>query len=327
MAWTDRLSALALSRRSRVARYAITVAIFGICVAARFALAPWLIQATFLVFFPGIALATLLSGWRQGIALLVAFGFVVGYAIMSPPFSLSLDDGASALQLVLYFAVGGLIVFLLASLLDLLRRLEAETELRQTLFHELRHRVANNMQVVALSLHNARRAVSDPAALQAIDETSARVAALGALHRRLYDSAAYQSGLATILGDALSETLRGLPVDIRINIDAGDLSIDQMTAILLLVNEAAMNAAKHVYRPGRGRVFEVSLVDNGAGRLCLVVLDDGPGMGMKPGQSLSEGQGMRIMQGFARQLGGSLEVSSGRGAMLSVDFPRESRPV
>ena len=213
----------------------------------------------------GIALATLLSGWRHGIALLVAFGFVVGYAIMPPPFSLSLDDGASALQLVLYIAVGGLIVFLLASLLDLLRLLEAETELRQTLFHELRHRVANNMQVVALSLHNARRAVSDPAALQAIDETSARVAALGALHRRLYDSAAYQSGLATILGDALSETLRGLPVDIRINIDAGALSIDQMTAILLLVNEAAMNAAKHVFRPGRGRVFEVSLVDGGAG--------------------------------------------------------------
>ena len=263
MAWTDRLSALALSRRSRAARYAITVPIFVICVAARFALAPWLIQATFLVFFPGIALATLLSGWRHGIALLVAFGFVVGYAIMPPPFSLSLDDGASALQLVLYIAVGGLIVFLLASLLDLLRLLEAESELRQTWFTGCGS-VAINKQVVALSLHNARRAVSDPAALQAIDETSARVAALGALHRRLYDSAAYQSGLATILGDALSETVRGLPVDIRINIDAGALSIDQMTAILLLVNEAAMNAAKHVFRPGRGRVFEVSLVDGGA---------------------------------------------------------------
>lgn len=34
---------------------------------------------------------------------------------------------------------------------------------------------------------------------------------------------------------------------------------------------------------------------------------------------------MRIMQGFARQLGGSLEVSSGRGVMLSVDFPKEAR--
>lgn len=75
------------------------------------------------------------------IALLFAFGFVVGFAVMSPPFTFRLDDNASVFQLALYFVECGFFVLLLASHLDLFRRLKAETAIKETLFHELQHRV------------------------------------------------------------------------------------------------------------------------------------------------------------------------------------------
>ena len=37
--------------------------------------------------------------------------------------------------------------------------------------------------------------------------------------------------------------------------------MDQITAIVLLVNEAAINAAKHVFRKGEGTFFEVELAE------------------------------------------------------------------
>jgi hypothetical protein len=59
-----------------------------------------------------------------------------------------------------------------------------------------------------------------------------------------------------------------------------DLSLDQMTAIALLVNEAAINSAKHVFSKGLGSVFSVTLCEVN-GQLRLNVRDDGPGVGEK----------------------------------------------
>jgi two-component sensor histidine kinase len=68
------------------------------------------------------------------------------------------------------------------------------------------------------------------------------------------------------------------------------LSLDQMTSILLLVNEAAMNAAKHVSRPGEGGRFDVSLAEPANGQVRLVIRDDGPGL---PGATVRTTQDRR----------------------------------
>jgi anti-sigma regulatory factor (Ser/Thr protein kinase) len=46
----------------------------------------------------------------------------------------------------------------------------------------------------------------------------------------------------------------------------------------LLVNEAATNAAKHLFRPARGTLFDVSLSGVANEQLQLLVRDDGPGL-------------------------------------------------
>jgi hypothetical protein len=93
-----------------------------------------------------------------------------------------------------------------------------------------------------------------------------------------------------------------------------------MTAVLLLVNEAALNAVKHAFEKGAGSKFEVALLKQANGRLQLIIRDDGPGIA--PASAVGSGSlGMSIMQSFARQLGGSLEMNASAGTTLMVEFP------
>jgi hypothetical protein len=141
------------------------------------------------------------------------------------------------------------------------------------------------------------------------------------LHRRLYDAAAYAQGLEPILRDVLLETFRALPVNIKFDIRYRELSVAEMTAIALLVNEAAINSAKHVFRPRRGTMFGVSLVEGGSGLLQLTIQDDGQGIPAKVAAGPQPQRfGFAVMRGLAAQLGGSLEIPEGPGTTLQVEF-------
>ena len=117
----------------------------------------------------------------------------------------------------------------------------------------------------------------------------------------------------------LAEAFRALPVDVRLEIRPHDLSVGKMTAIALLVNEAAINAAKHVFRPRMGAVFEVSLAEIQPGCMQLTIRDDGPGF--SPRGPEKQKFGLTVMRGLAEQLGGSLELLQGSGTALRVQFP------
>jgi two-component sensor histidine kinase len=92
-----------------------------------------------------------------------------------------------------------------------------------------------------------------------------------------------------------------------------------MTAMTLLVNEAALNSAKHVFSKGLGTRFDVSLAKDEGGHLHLNISDDGPGM-TRSTDTEAGSLGMGIMEAFATQLGGSLEVGCSGGASLTVEF-------
>jgi two-component system, sensor histidine kinase PdtaS len=181
--------------------------------------------------------------------------------------------------------------------------------------------VANNLQIVAATLQKTARGIEDPAALEAIRHATVRVHSMAGLHRRLYDAAAYAQGLEPILGDLVAECFRDLTVDVRLDVQSRDLTVGEMTAIALLVNEAAINAAKHVFRPARGGQFEVSLAEVEPGRSQLTIRDDGPGLSPEALAPQAQRFGLAVMRGLAGQLGGTLETPEGQGTTLCVAFP------
>ncbi|SFK86838.1 ATP-binding protein [Methylocapsa palsarum] len=178
-------------------------------------------------------------------------------------------------------------------------------------------------------LRNARLKQMDQRAVDAMLSAEDRITRISRLHRRFYDVSASGDGLEMVLRETLDEVFRGLPVEVRLQIDTqGPLSVDQLTAITLFVNEAATNALKHVFSKGLGSHFEVSLTKPEAARLRLTIRDDGPGIDLKKPEGFAPREeertrslGMSIMRAFATQLGGSLQMANAPGVVLTVEFP------
>jgi two-component sensor histidine kinase len=298
-----------------------TAGIFGSALAARFAFAAWLDPAPFLTLFPAVMVTALLCGWRHGAAVLALSVVAFHYFFVEPTFSSVFRDFAAVMLLAVFLCVGTFLLLLIAALGDLVRRLDTAVQAREVMIKELQHRVANNMQIVASLFSAARRDTSDTTLADLLDQAAARVRSMAILHRRLHDSNAYRVGLEAVLRDVLTEAFAELCVEVRLDVSAAGLSVRAMTAAVLLVNEAAINAAKHVFRPGRGSRFEVSLRVCGDAQMQLTIRDDGPGLGQALISGVKSRQlGMGIMRSFARQLGGELVALNGPGTALRVAF-------
>ncbi len=315
---------LARKRRTGGWSWVLAGGFLAAAVIVRLALAGWLDPAPFVAFFSAIAASTLLCGWRQGALVLVLSAIAAWFFFPEQNFSSPIGFDP-VLEIVRFFLVSALLIVLVEGLIQAVLKLDNAARVNEDLFRELQHRVANNLQIVAATLQKAQRGTQDPVALQAIDLALGRIRSMAALHRRLYDTAAYTQGLEPILRDVLAEAFRALPVDVRLEVRSGDLPVGEMTAIALLVNEAAINAAKHVFRPRKGALFEVSLAEVEPGRMQLTIRDDGPGLcsDAAPGPE-AQRFGLTVMRGLAGQLGGSLEMPEGPGATLRVTFPRAS---
>ncbi len=317
---------IAKTRRTGIRSWVFAGLFLAAAIVVRLALAHWLDPVPFMTFYPAVVAATLLCGWRQGALVMVLSAVAAEFFFVEPEFSFAIGTYNAILWIIGFLMVAAFLMALVEGMVQAVLQLDNTARVNQELFRELQHRVANNLQIVAATLQKAMRGLEDPAAVQAINHALGRIHSMAGLHRRLYDAAAYSEGLEPILRDVLAEAFRGLPVDIRLDIRSGELSVGEMTAIALLVNEAAINAAKHVFRPRKGELFEVSLAEVEPGRMELKVHDDGPGIPPRAAERPETQRfGLTVMRGLAGQLGGSLETPEGPGATLRVAFTR-ARP-
>jgi two-component sensor histidine kinase len=126
----------------------------------------------------------------------------------------------------------------------------------------------------------------------------------------------FHGGLQLVLHDAIATIVSG-DVNVTFDIAPLGLSFDQMSILTMIVIEVANNAQKHVFQPGRGQQFLISLRDLPPGRAVLSVRDDGPVWSQ---ESSNESLGLTILQRLATQLGGTLSVAWENGTQVSVAF-------
>lgn len=325
MSWTTRLSALSRKRQAAWG-WIVALLLFLASLGIRLALAKWLDPLKFLTFYPAIVLSTLIAGWPQGAFVLALSAASAWYFFFEPLNTFVIKDANTIAALIGFLLVGGLILLLVAAMRELIRRLEAANHLQDQLFGELEHRVANNLQVIIALLHTAKRKLhQNPAAAEdVIEQAESRMHTISRLNRRLCEVNGTNQ-LAPILHEALCDLFGDFPVKISLTLPEADFSIVQKTALVLLINEAATNSAKHVFSKGKGSLFEVSLCRETNGRYLLTIRDDGPGIGSSTKPPPQRSFGMGIMETFSKQLGGSMQVSEAApGMLLTVSFDATS---
>ncbi len=179
------------------------------------------------------------------------------------------------------------------------------------LLAEVRHRVANSLQIIAsVLLQNARKTRSEETRGHLKDAHN-RVMSVAALERLLSESTDEVVELQTYfvsLCDSIAASMIADPDQISLMVtgDGGLVAPRTSVSLGLIVTELVINALKHAFPDGRNGQIVVDCQVRGP-NWSLTVTDDGVGMPAQPSQ-IRTGLGTSIVQALARQLEASVET-------------------
>ena len=313
--------------RSVWARWLLASAIWLTALGARFLVQDVVDSGPFLTFLPAIALTTLFCGRLPAVAVIAAAALACDYFWL-PPAGFSMEWPTTPVSLTLFLLIGLFELALvdtlyLASRGDAERqgRLESSLRLRETMFQEMRHRVANQLHVITAMLEGSQIKIDGGAKVEdVLEQAIGRISSITYLQRIVDDKASYQRGLVPLLNDMLDHIFYDVDVAVQVRSAPVTLSDEQMTIVCLIVIEAAMNSLKHIFRRRRGHLFAVELRRARDNRLVLTIWDDGPGFDAGSVVANSDGLGLSIMHGLAAELGGTLSLESSGGTTVKLEF-------
>lgn len=271
----------------------------------------------YLTFFPAILIAAYFLGTAPGTAVAIGGGFAAWYFFI-PPFNSFSLNGATFVALAFYAFVATTEIVLIALAQGALRALEAERKAKEVLadqrmlmFHELQHRVSNNLATVSGLMKLQRRMVSDEAAGLALEDSVRRIDLVARIMRNLHDPSGQTVDMARFLADTGRDILEssGASGRVSIQVDADPLHVgpDVSVPLGLIATELMANTLEHGFPGDTGGQIGVKL--GGAadpGRAVLQIRDNGQGL---PGDfdiEQTRSLGLSIARQFAKQLGGTL---------------------
>jgi two-component sensor histidine kinase len=196
---------------------------------------------------------------------------------------------------------------------------------QELLSKESDHRLMNDLQMTISLLSLQSRASTNAEAATQLAVAANRVSMIARIHHRLHSYDGVKAiDFKKLLGDFgrdFSAMLSSEERPEQVIVESIDVNLPAAIAIPLgfIVSELIANAAKY----GDGRIAIRLQLDPEYG-YALSVSNGGPALpeGFDPGAST--GLGMKIIQSFAKQIGGELRVGrndDGQGARFIVLFP------
>ena len=207
----------------------------------------------------------------------------------------------------------------------LLREKDALILEQQTLRRESDHRLLNGLQMVVSLLSLQSRAAPSQEMAAQLSIAANRVATIERIHRRLHNNDGAQTVAFRKYLEEFCRDFSGIMISedgqTAIRVEGAEVMLPAATAIPLgfIVNELVTNAVKY----GTGNV-RVRLDDELGGGHVLSVSNRGPTMPQGYDPASSKGLGMKIVQSFARKIGGKLRFArdeGDQGVRICVLFP------
>jgi two-component sensor histidine kinase len=196
-----------------------------------------------------------------------------------------------------------------------------QAQSRDVLLRELQHRVKNSFQIILASIAIQKRRYAAGDAQRALDHIASRINAISLAHDQL---APHEKGQIVKLSDYLRALCLSIKqqtegIEIEVEADELELSIERAVPLGLIVNEIATNSIKHAFGSNGGGRITVKLVAGvGYGEARLSVADNGRGIK----QDNPTGTGLKLIVALARQIGGTVDQeSSNQGTRTSLTFP------
>jgi two-component sensor histidine kinase len=203
------------------------------------------------------------------------------------------------------------------------------------LSEEIRHRVANSLQIIAsVMMLNARKTSSEEVRGHLRDAGN-RVMSIADLQRQLAVDTTGKIGLRgylTKLCATIGASMIADPKELVLTVTSDDTAVEAEVAVSmgLIVTELVINCLKHGFPDGAGGEIRVAYRAEGT-QWILSVTDNGVGMPPARSEAMA-GLGTSIVRALARQLGATVKVepmspgtkvSIVRAALAAVDADSE----
>jgi len=201
---------------------------------------------------------------------------------------------------------------------------------KETLLHEIHHRVKNNMAVISSLLKLQSNSIEDQHVKNILKDSQSRIYAMLAVHETLHgsenlseiDLKSYLSKIITSIFQTYSTDHR--KVNLKSDIDETPISLNQAYPLGLVVNELISNSMKHAFPDERkGEICaSIQKTDN---QLELVVNDNGVGISEGFDWKNSNTLGLKLVRTLVEnQLDGSIDLESSNGTKFAIKFNIET---
>ena len=207
------------------------------------------------------------------------------------------------------------------------KREKEELVRRQDLqMREMRHRIANSLQIIASILLMKARSVQSRETRLHLQEAHSRVLSLATLQNQLEVSSngeqvEMRRYLVALCG-SLETSITRPPITLQVHADPDWVMSSKAVSLGLMTTELVINAVKHAFPCTAEGNIEVQYEVDAHG-WHLSVADDGVGFLDTGGGATAPGLGMTIVEALASRLDGGVEITNTRpGTIVSVTAPK-----
>ena len=218
---------------------------------------------------------------------------------------------------------------------DITKRKKAEEQIKaslkekDTLLHEIHHRVKNNFTVVSSLLKLQANSMEDERLKAALSDSRSRVQAMSDIHEVLYTSERLSaldmnSYLTKLTRDALQNYTLGTKVNFKIEAELILVGTRQASPIGLIVNELITNSLKYAFPDTKEGEIKINLQKT-EDQIELIFMDNGIGIPDNFDWYNTKSMGLNLVKILAEnQLGGSIDMESNNGTKFTIKFNIEA---
>ena len=221
----------------------------------------------------------------------------------------------------------------IVSMIDITERNEVRREIekslkeKEVLLQEVHHRVKNNLAIITSIIGLQSEQIEDDLTRDLFKRMQNRISTMALVHEQLYscsnieqiDAGEYLKQLCEEL--QMTTPVPGGFVQMILEIDAAELSIDHLIPIGLLVNEIVTNSLRHAFDETSEPKIDLQFRSHGDEGFSLLIRDNGRGGSERSAGDAENSTGMIIIDALVYQLHATMDVSYDRGYEYRIFIP------
>lgn len=211
-------------------------------------------------------------------------------------------------------------------LLERNKEIQQQSREKSLMLKEIHHRVKNNMQLIISFIRLENHFSDSKTKDEILEEVTNRIHAVAAIHEKLYQAKDFVNRnvqdflpeLAKFLFQSFQ--LPGKRIELKIDVDDINLTMEKMIPIGLILNELISNSFKYGFKDKSEGFVSLSVKRTEDDEVLFELRDSG--IGLPDNFNLENANvGFHLIDGLVNQLSGEMEAYSDNGAVFKITFP------